>query len=153
VEFDLVVAGADDADAMRALVVAAFERYTEPIGRPPAPMTADWDAVARSGTAVLARERGTGALLGLVVVIDDPESDAILVEDVAVAPAAQGTGLGSALLALADRTAREHGRSVVRLFTNEAMTENLAYYPRRGFVETGRREQDGFRRVFFEKRV
>jgi hypothetical protein len=33
------------------------------------------------------------------------------------------------------------------------MTENLAYYPRLGFRETDRREEDGYRRVFFEKRV
>ncbi len=33
------------------------------------------------------------------------------------------------------------------------MTENLAYYPRHGYAETHRAEQDGFRRVFFRKRL
>ena len=33
------------------------------------------------------------------------------------------------------------------------MTENLAYYPRRGYAETHRAEQDGFRRVFFRKHI
>jgi hypothetical protein len=33
------------------------------------------------------------------------------------------------------------------------MTENLAYYPRRGFVEIGRRVEDGFRRVYFSKQL
>jgi len=47
--------------------------------------------------------------------------------------------------------ARRHGLSQVRLYTNEAMTENLAYYPRRGYAETHRAEQGGFRRVFFSK--
>jgi hypothetical protein len=32
------------------------------------------------------------------------------------------------------------------------MTENLTYYPRHGYTETHRAEQDGFRRVFFSKR-
>jgi hypothetical protein len=31
------------------------------------------------------------------------------------------------------------------------MTENLDYYPRKGYVETHRGEQVGYRRVFFTK--
>ena len=41
----------------------------------------------------------------------------------------------------------------MRLYTNEAMTENLSFYPRHGYRETGRAVQDGFRRVFFSKTV
>ncbi|WP_229837150.1 hypothetical protein, partial [Dactylosporangium sucinum] len=41
----------------------------------------------------------------------------------------------------------------MRLYTNEAMTEDLAYYSRRRYVETHRAEQDGLRRVFFRKVV
>jgi hypothetical protein len=41
----------------------------------------------------------------------------------------------------------------IRLYINEAMTENLAYYRRRSYTETHRAEQDGFRRVFFRKPV
>jgi hypothetical protein len=37
--------------------------------------------------------------------------------------------------------------------TNAAMTENLAFYPRHGYVETHRASQDGFDRVFFSKRL
>ena len=33
------------------------------------------------------------------------------------------------------------------------MTENLDYYPRRGYVETGRGVEDGYRRAFFSKTV
>jgi GNAT superfamily N-acetyltransferase len=65
----------------------------------------------------------------------------------------QGRGIGGRLLALAEDHTRRHGLHEVRLYTNEAMTENLAYYPRRGYVESHRAEQDGFRRVFFRKRV
>ena len=39
----------------------------------------------------------------------------------------------------------------MRLCTNEAMTENLVYYPRHGYRETGRAIEDGYRRVFFSK--
>ena len=41
----------------------------------------------------------------------------------------------------------------IRLYTNEAMTANLAYYPRHGYTETHRAHEDGFRRVFFAKQL
>jgi hypothetical protein len=31
------------------------------------------------------------------------------------------------------------------------MVENLRLYPTLGYAETGRREEDGYRRVYFEK--
>jgi N-acetylglutamate synthase-like GNAT family acetyltransferase len=88
-------------------------------------------------------------LCGLLVT--RAECDHLLVDVVAVAPAVQGSGLGLALLERAERDARESGLAEPRLCTNESMTENLAFYPRRGFHETGRCVQDGFRRVFFAK--
>ena len=57
------------------------------------------------------------------------------------------------LLDRAERDAVELGFSEVRLYTNEAMTENLSFYPRHGYRETGRAVQDGFRRVYFSKTV
>ena len=65
----------------------------------------------------------------------------------------QGQGLGNRLLALAEDEARRLGLPEVRLYTNVTMTENLAYYPRRGYVETHRAQQYGFHRVFFRKPV
>lgn len=47
--------------------------------------------------------------------------------------------------------ARAAGLSQIRLYTNEAMTENLAYYPRHGYRETHRGIEDGYRRVYFTK--
>jgi Ni,Fe-hydrogenase III large subunit len=41
----------------------------------------------------------------------------------------------------------------IELYTNAKMTENLAYYPRLGFEETGRRREDGFDRVYFRRLV
>jgi hypothetical protein len=56
-------------------------------------------------------------------------------------------------MALAEERARSLRLPEVRLYTNEAMTENLAYYPRHGYTETHRGQQDGFHRVFFRKRL
>jgi ribosomal protein S18 acetylase RimI-like enzyme len=72
---------------------------------------------------------------------------------VAVDPADRGGGVGARLLALAEEQARSLGLAEIRLYTNAAMTENLACYPRHGYAETGRGEQDGFQRVFFSKRL
>jgi hypothetical protein len=56
-------------------------------------------------------------------------------------------------MALAESEGRRLELTEIRLYTNEAMTENRAYYPRHGYTETRRAEQGGFRRVFFRKRL
>jgi hypothetical protein len=53
----------------------------------------------------------------------------------------------------ADDQARRRGHRRISLYTNVAMTENLAYYPRHGYRETHRGEQDGYQRVFFSKEL
>ena len=45
------------------------------------------------------------------------------------------------------------GHDVIRGYTNEAMTENLAHSPRRGFVEPHRANDAGYDRVFFRRRL
>jgi hypothetical protein len=52
---------------------------------------------------------------------------------------------------LAEDRARSLHLGEIRLYTNQAMTENLSYYPRYGYTETHRAEQDGFHRVYFHK--
>lgn len=78
---------------------------------------------------------------------DSPPADAMLLHNVAVASAARGTGLGHRLLEYAEQAARASGYRVIRLYTNETMTENIARYTRIGYVET-HREPDGMKRVF-----
>ena len=127
--------------------MAAYEVYVDRIGREPAPMTADYGRISRSGHAWVAEH--AGGIIGILVL--EPAEDHLLLENVAVAPGAQGLGVGRRLLRLAEDKARAHGVGEVRLYTNEAMTENLGYYPRHGYRETHRATQEGFRRVFFTK--
>jgi GNAT superfamily N-acetyltransferase len=134
---------ADDVAELRAMACAAYEGYVARIGRRPAPMTADYAQAVREGQVWVAEDNA-------VLV---PQQDHLLLDNIAVSPSAQGQGIGSRLLALAEDHARRHGLSEVRLYTNEAMTENLVYYPRRGYSETHRAEQSGFQRVFFRKDV
>jgi ribosomal protein S18 acetylase RimI-like enzyme len=138
-----------DAETLRGIAVAAYQHYVPRMGRAPAPMTADYPGAARRGQAWVAGEDGEVA--GFVILIAQPGY--LLLENVAVLPAAQGRGVGARLLALAEEQARGLGLPEVRLYTNEAMTENLAYYPRHGYTETHRSQQDGFHRVFFRKRL
>ena len=147
VRLDLVPASAADASEMQVLVRAAYEQYVPRIGREPAPMTADYDAVARSGRSLLAKIGSE--LVGLVVT--EVEEDALLVQNLAVLPRLQGSGVGSLLLQKAEDLAREAGLPEVRLFTNEAMSESIVFYRHKGFAETGRFEQNGYLRVFFAK--
>ena len=142
-------AGPGDVDALRAIAAAAYQKYVPRIGRAPAPMTADYAQAVRDGQAWAAVE--AGRIAGFAILIARPGY--LLLENVAVLPAAQGRGIGARLLALAEDHARGIGLGEIRLYTNEAMTENIAYYVRHGYAETRRARQDGFRRVFFRKPV
>ena len=63
----------------------------------------------------------------------------------------RGRGYGRILLDFAERTAAAAGFSSVRLYTNEAMTENVALYARLGYVESHRGVANGFRRIYMHK--
>jgi GNAT superfamily N-acetyltransferase len=138
-----------DAPALAKIAVAAYQHYLPRIGRPPAPMTADYPAAVRRGQAWVAATDGEVA--GFIILI--PRPGYLLLENVAVLPSAQGQGIGARLLALAEDRARALHLPQIRLYTNAAMTENLAYYPRHGYAETHRACQDGFCRVFFRKQL
>ena len=140
---------AADVPVLRAVVAAAYGRYRGRMDREPAPLSADWASIVAAGRCTVAV--AGGEVLGLVVVRVGPGH--LLVENLAVTPAAQGRGVGSLLLAGAEREAVTLGLAEVRLYTNAAMTENLTFYPARGYAETGRRIEEGFARVFFGKRL
>lgn len=136
-----------DAEAVRSLVQESYAPYLTRMPRPPAPMSADYADVLRTSRSWVAEL--VGRIAGVVVTRIRP--DHVLIENVAVLPAAQGHGVGTLLLDVAERHAADCGVTEVRLYTNEVMSENLGFYPSRGYVETGRGSQDGFRRVFFTK--
>lgn len=125
----------------------AYAHYVPRIGRNPAPMDTDYaPAVATGLVWVAERDQRVVGLLVLEIAADH-----VLIENVAVSPQAQGLGLGSRLLALADEQARERGLREVRLYTHEAMTENQEFYSSLGYRETHRSGDGGFQRVFFTK--
>ena len=138
-----------DAEAVGQLVRAAYEHYVPRIGRPPVPMTLDYAHVVAAGDTWAAEQEGH--LVGVLVL--EHHDDHVLVENLAVLPQAQGTGVGSRLLRQAEEEAVARGVHEVRLYTHELMTENRAYYPRRGYRETHLSGDPPWRRAFFAKQL
>ncbi len=91
----------------------------------------------------------SGAIDGILVLI--PEEGAMLLHNVAVSPRARGLGFGRKLLKFAERSALDAGYQSIKLYTNEAMIENIVLYSRIGYVETHRAEEKGLRRVYMSK--
>ena len=98
------------------------------------------------GRGVVTVVEAEGKLRGFMVAW--PQADAYLIDNIAVDPAAQGQGLGRKLIDHAVGEARRLGLPALSLYTNVAMTENLAMYRRMGFVETHRAMENGFNRVY-----
>ncbi|WP_415768056.1 GNAT family N-acetyltransferase [Pseudomonas sp. LB3P38] len=137
----------EDIAQIEAIVEAAYSPYIERIGRKPAPMLEDYASqVLARRVHVLAHVQ---TLSGFVVLIDTEEY--LLLDNIAVNPAVKGQGYGGQLLDFAERHALDAGYPTIRLYTNEAMSENIALYTRRGYVETHRVEENGLRRVHMSK--
>jgi len=134
----------DDASRMREIARAAYAKYIPRIGREPAPMGADYAMAIAARHAIAAEWDRTvaGYLIGRA------DGGDYVIDNVAVDPALQGAGVGGALLRHAIAEAARLRLASVRLYTNAAMTENLALYAHLGFVETHRAAEHGFDRVF-----
>lgn len=142
-------ATATDEPAIAACVDAAYEGYIAAMGRTPAPMLDDYQRLIEQGLVSIAER--AGQLLGLIVMWS--KGDHLYVDNIAVHPTAQGLGAGSRLLTLAEQQATAGGLTEIRLYTNEVMASNIDFYLRRGFVETHRAVDDGYRRIYFSRRL
>lgn len=143
-------ATSSDVDDIVRIVHAAYAVYSDRIGRPPAPMAVDYRALVADTEHVVVLVDDT-EVAGVLVSMAQP--DHLLIENVAVAPWAQGRGHGRTLLAHAEDLARTHGLTQVRLYTNAQMTENLRLYPKLGYTEMDRRTDNGYHRVYFIKTI
>jgi ribosomal protein S18 acetylase RimI-like enzyme len=138
-----------DVPRLAELVQAAYGHYVERIGGPPRPMTDDYAEVVRSFDVTVAERRG--GIVGLIVLGVGDEG--FLIDNVAVDPSHQGTGVGRALLEHAERAARSAGHDSIHLYTHERMSENLALYERIGYVEYDRRLHGDACLVYMRKRL
>ena len=147
-----VIRKGEDADreAIECIAQAAFAPYVPRMDKKPFPMLDDYGAHIAAGAAfVLEDETGIRGYIILVPAHDG----ALLLDNVAVTPSAQNCGYGRKLLDFAEAVAREQGLGRIILYTNEAMRENLSWYPKMGYAVTGQVAEKGYRRVYFEKRL
>jgi GNAT superfamily N-acetyltransferase len=152
-------ATSSDADAVRALVLDAYGHYVERIGMQPGPMRDDYARRIADGQVWVVDE--DGEIVGVVVLQaharedkqEDKQAGALLLDNVAVKPAAQGKGVGRALIAFAEPEAIRRGFDTLQLYTHVLMVENNALYTHLGFVEIGRVQEKGFARVYMAKRL
>ena len=136
-----------DASAVAAaqdVLRAAFSPFIAVIGQKPAPMRADLAAAQQAGQLWVTADR-----MALMVCL--PKGAAMDLDILAVAPEAQGRGLGTALVVHAEALARRAGLLEVTLYTNAAMIGAQRLYARLGFQLVERRQQDGFDRLFYRK--
>jgi glutathione S-transferase len=139
----------EEAGAVRELVRAAYAPYVPRIGKEPGPMGDDYAARIAAGQVwVLDDAAGIAAVLVL-----EERPDGFLLDNIAVAPGRQGSGLGRRLIAFAGQQARRRGWGEIRLYTHVKMTENIALYSRLGFAETGRVTEKGFERVYMTRQL
>jgi ribosomal protein S18 acetylase RimI-like enzyme len=142
---------ATDADVVRLteLVELAYGHYVDRMGGPPRPLTDDYAEVVRRFDVTVAEDGGE--VVGLIALGVDKEG--FVVNNVAVHPSRQGTGVGRALLEHAESEAREAGFDSIYLYTHERMSENLSLYARIGYVEYDRRPVHLGDVVYLRKRL
>lgn len=137
----------DDVDFIRDCAHRAYQIYVGRIGRPPAPMVANFAQLTRQGKSdiILAGQQRCG------FVVSYPLDDHLFIENVAISPEYQGCGLASVVFRDLEDRALGLGLRGLALYTNEKMTENHGLYIHLGFLETDRRREAGFDRVFYRK--
>ncbi|KAI9767975.1 MAG: hypothetical protein M1840_005287 [Geoglossum simile] len=143
------IAKAKDAPTIKLITDAAYSKYIEPLGMLPAAMKVQYDTLVETQKVYVLRVGGD--VVGSVTL--SGEGDSVTINNLVVAPPAQGRGFGRLLMNYAEDKALGQGFTAVTLFANEKMHDNIAWYTKIGFIETGRKKEDGFNRVYFRKNL
>jgi ribosomal protein S18 acetylase RimI-like enzyme len=142
-------ATATDVPRLTELVQAAYGHYVDRIGGLPGPMTDDYAQVVRTHRVTVAER--AGEVVGLIVL--DLSEKGLVIDNVAVDPAQQGSGVGRTLLEHAEAAALAAGLDWIHLYTHELMTENLALYSRIGYTAYDPGQRRDARLVYLRKRL
>lgn len=136
-----------DLEQIETCAQHAYAKYVARIGKKPAPMVADFASLI--GEQCVHVAICTSTVAGYVVFY--PVNKSMHLENVAVKPEFAGLGIGGQLIRYVESVATQQRLVAVELYTNEGMTENLSMYPALGYLETARKRQAGFNRVFYRK--
>ena len=141
------LAALPDLKSLIACIDAAFQPLAERIGKPPAPMLADYpDLVARGRVHLLEAE---GRIAG--VLVSEVTADEVFVETLAIDPSLQRLGAGRRLMGFVEDEARRAGCPRVRLYTHALMDEARHFYQALGYREVEQRREAGYDRVYLDK--
>ena len=117
-------ATAADVPAIADVVDQAYGHYVARMGKPPGPMLDDYATRVLEGVVWVLEE---GAVIaGIIVLLR--AMDYLLLDNIAVSPARQGSGLGRRLLAFTEAEALRLGYTEIRLYTHQTMVENQRLY-------------------------
>lgn len=126
VEQSLRPATCDDLAAVQEIVRAAYTRYAARIGGKPGPIFDNDAALIDEGRVHVGNR--DGILQGLLVLV--PKDDAMLLDNIVLAPEAQGSGLGNdgkhRTLTDIGYTAMRwiEGKGLQRIYTRKPLGEN-----------------------------
>lgn len=137
----------EDVPTIRNIVDASYRRYIPRIGRPHGPMLDDYGRRVTDNRAWVLQEAGRV----VAILVLEHTAEGFRLDNIAVAPEAQGGGCRRMLIAFTETEAKRHGCREIHLNTHALMTENQALYQRLGFAETRRIAQQGFDRVYMTK--
>ncbi len=132
-----------DAASLADLVRLAFSTQSRPTTPPPGALRETAATIAeqldRGGGAVV--EEG-GAIVGAI--FGNDEDGGLYVSRLSVHPAHRRRGIASALMAEAEREARQRGLPCLRLGVRLALEDNRRFFASCGFVETTLHRHEGF---------
>jgi GNAT superfamily N-acetyltransferase len=146
---DLRVVDADDPDAL-GLLEMYFAELRSRLAFFAAPSLADLQADGERGVTLVAYDKGRPVACGSLRLLD---RDTAEVKRMYVAPEARGRGVGRRILRALEDQARSRGCSRVVLDTAAPLNEALSMYPREGYVDIERYNDNPYAARWFEKRL
>ncbi len=141
------IANLEDEEKIVQCINNAYEKYIERIGKKPAPMLDDYQPKILDKCVHIV-ERG-GRVMGIIILI--PKANHLYLGNLAVHPSEQRKGIGKLLMNYAEKLAISLDLPEIRLFTNEAMFENISIYKKYDYLEVERKAENGYNRVYFVK--
>ena len=128
-------------------IEASFEPFISVLGQIPSALNADFKQIISNNNLYVAII--DDKVVGTIEIIMDNEN--VKIEKLSVLPDFRGNKIGNKLICYAEFLAKANKLSKVKLFTNELLDYNIKYFRNSGFIETERKTENGFKRVYFEK--
>ena len=139
----------DELAAVVALQQGAYAGNRAIMGVEPLPLLADYAEVFRNCEVWVLD--GRDGLDGVLILEQRP--DDLLIWSIACAAGRAGSGIGNRLLEASEQRAREVGSLVMRLYTDERLGKNVAWYGRHGYAQERIEELSDRRLVHMVKRL